>query len=138
MKILLNTSLTFLLLLFIGCYNNQINEPIKKQNTTPNWMTNPTENGSILGAVGCAKQHYRGINAQVKLAVARAIEQIAQQKSTTVSTSMLNKKSSSGSNISKRSDSVAFHKSTNITLSTIKKAEYWKSKYEVCVWVIEK
>ena len=101
-------------------------------------MTNPTLGGSIVGAVGCSKIHYKGKNAQVKLAMARGIEQIAQQKSTTVSTSMLNEKTSYKSKISKKSKSVSYHESTNVHLSTIKKAEHWNSNGEVCVWMIEK
>lgn len=77
-----------LLLSLIGCTNNastQINKSIYDTNGYPKWIANPTLNGKYsYGAAGCAARSYKGPNDQRKLAVQRAIEELAAQIETQV------------------------------------------------------
>lgn len=77
-----------LLLFLIGCTNNastQINENMYDINGYPKWIANPTLNGKYsYGAAGSAARSYKGPSHQRKLAVQRAIEELAAQIETQI------------------------------------------------------
>lgn len=79
----------FLLLLFMGCTNNNITPQLKESlydlNGYPKWIANPTLNGKYsYGATGIAGRSYKGPSHQRKLAVQRALEELAAQIETNV------------------------------------------------------
>lgn len=64
-----------LMLVFSGC-----NQPQPASQTTkPLWITNPNQSGKI-GAVGVANIHYKGFTYQRKLAISRALDEMALQQ----------------------------------------------------------
>lgn len=80
---------TFVALLLLGCAKETKVKPQTKLNTTqdgiPTWVYNPMHNGKV-GAVGSAKTHFKGRTAQRKLAITRALEELALQKGVKVDT----------------------------------------------------
>lgn len=73
-----------LLLAFTGC--NQP-EPTVSKNARPAWILDPNQNGKI-GAVGTANRHHKGFTYQRKLAVSRAIDELALQQGVKVTLSI--------------------------------------------------
>lgn len=77
-----------LLLSLLGCTNNtsiQTNGSVYDMNGYPKWIGNPTLNGKYsYGAAGSAARSYKGPSHQRKLAVQRAIEELAAQIETQV------------------------------------------------------
>lgn len=124
--------------LFCGCANPMIQQKSPTQTTIqssanqePVWINNPVIEGKIAGS-GCAKAHFKGISYQKKLAVQRAIEQIAIQKDSQVSTVSLSQKNrNSASSYSQTSMS-----ESKVNLSTTVKEYYTKDDGEICAWVI--
>jgi deoxyinosine 3'endonuclease (endonuclease V) len=124
-------------LLFSGC-------SIMKQNflgtssKSPKWLDNPSIGAEgKISAVGCAKPHFKGKSYQKKLAVQRAIEQIAIQKQSKVQTVSLSKKSSSSRGYSQSYNQTSVSE-TNTKVSTTVKEYYEKKNKEICAWVLEK
>lgn len=80
--------LFLLVILIVGCTNNrttQIEESIYDINGYPRWIANPTLSGKYsYGAAGVAARSYKGPSQQRKLAVQRAIEELAAQVETNV------------------------------------------------------
>ena len=122
-------------MLFTSCTN--INNIIKNNksvtNQKPNWLTNPYVENDEFSAVGCAKIHFKGRIAQEKLAISRAIDQIATQKRLKVQNITLRRKST-GHNSTSQSSSL--QSVDNIDVSTKTKALYTKQSGEICAWVI--
>jgi len=126
---------TFLL---VGCAQNKINKTqIKK--TEPAWILNPQiASTTKLAGSGCSKIHYKGIQAQKKLAISRAIEQIAIQKRVKIKSIAYRQKSTQNGQISSKVQSSSLQEIENISLSTHIKEIYTKDNGDICAWVIEK
>ena len=97
-------------------------------------MDNPQrEANEKITAVGCATKHYKGIAAQKKLALSRAIDEIAMQTKTTVSNTVLRKKSNGYT-----STKISSLQSVNdLKLKTKIMAYYTKPDGDICVWVVK-
>lgn len=79
----------FLLFLFMGCTNSNITSQPKENlydmTGYPKWIASPTLDGKYsYGAAGIAGRSYKGPSHQRKLAVQRAIEELAAQIETNV------------------------------------------------------
>ncbi len=78
----------FLLIFIFSCSstskNIQTTSTLKKEDEKPKWITEESYDGK--SAIGIARLHIKGKNAQRKLAISRAIEEIAMQMGTKVST----------------------------------------------------
>ncbi|MEA3384379.1 MAG: hypothetical protein U9Q20_06895 [Campylobacterota bacterium] len=135
MKFKLITSI-FGILLLSGC-TSSINTAMGKSGE-PKWLKDPYIDNDKLAAVGCANTHIDGEQAQKKLAIARAIDQIATSKEVKVQNVKLMKKSISGIHKSSSLDSSSLHSIDNVSVSTKTKATYKKSDGEICAWVILK
>jgi len=134
----MNKKIFFFILIsfvFIGCTNiNQPNSATVSNNNKPKWLDNPQKfsNGKIT-AVGCAGLHYKGVNAQKKLAVQRAIDEIAMQVRTKVSKVSLRHRT----NHSSSSSSSSLQEVNNVNVST-KIMEYYKNQSgDICAWLIK-
>jgi hypothetical protein len=124
-----------LLFIFSGC--GALSKFMPQKSSEPQWLLNPSIGaGEKIAAVGCAKSHFKGISHQKKLAVQRAISQIAIQKQSKVQTVSLSKKSSRSSGYGRSYDQTSMAE-TNTNVSTKVKEYYTKKNGEVCAWVIE-
>lgn len=82
-----------------GCIPQNImqdSQPKQATNNPPQWLNDPNFIKDKRNAVGCAYTHVNGENEQKKLAISRAIEQIALQKNTQVNVVTYRKKTSNG------------------------------------------
>lgn len=135
-KLVLTTTCLF----FVGCGVAQ--KPVAQniQPSEPKWLLDPTMNqGGKLAAVGCSGMHVNGKSAQEKLAIQRAIDEIAMQKNTKVSNVTLRNKSfSSGGNTSSKGQTTSLHEVNNQNISTKVLDKYVKPNGDICVWVVER
>ncbi len=138
-------SFTFLILLFNGCatskntYSNTIQPQVtNKKSTLPAWLDDPQkEANGKLTAVGCASRHVNGEVAQKKLALQRAIDEIAMQKKTKVQSVSYATKTSSEYERSSKTQSSSLHEVENVAVSTKVMEYYKKDDGDICVWVVE-
>ena len=103
-------------------------------NSEPKWMIDPVKeaNGKIT-AIGCSSRHYKGIQAQKKLALSRAIDEIAMQTNTKVSKLSLNRRTNKGSS----TNSTSLQEVEKVNIST-KVMQYYTTKNgDICVWIIK-
>lgn len=138
----------FIVLFLNGCSGLQntnskvIIPPSSLQNKTvakePLWLDDPQkEANGKLTAVGCATKHINGEVAQKKLAVQRAIDEIAMQKKTKVQTVTYNTKTTTSFDVTSKTQSSSLHEVQDVSLST-KIIEYYKKPDgDICVWVVE-
>lgn len=134
-----------LVLFFSGCssskntYSNTIQPPVQKQKSTiPVWLDDPQkEANGKLTAVGCASRHINGEVAQKKLALQRAIDEIAMQKKTKVQTVSYATKTSSEYERSSKTQSSSLHEVENLAVSTKVMEYYKKDDGDICVWIVE-
>lgn len=127
-----------LLFLFTGCSNNLTTIPQQNNdNIKPLWLTKPDYlTHGKRSAVGCAGIHFKGKAEQRKLAISRAIDEIAMQKQTTVSNQTIRESSKGHLQTSKTS---SIQSTNNISLSTNVVEEYYDQVNDkLCVLVIEK
>ena len=126
----------------MGCVQDfapQLKSPIQAQSSEPKWLNDPFFIKDKRNAIGCAEQHFKGLAEQKKLAISRAIEQIALQKSSKVSAvTYRNRSSNSGSNSSQTS-SLQEVDSQNITTKIVDTFEYkdGSNAGRMCVLVVE-
>ena len=131
-------SLIVSVMLLSGC-NSQNNTTVTKQNTEPKWLLDPYIQNDKIAAVGCARTHFKGIEAQKDLAISRAIDRIATQNSVIVDNITYRQKSNSnGNKINSSSASSSLHTVEKIKISTKTKAIYTKTDGEICAWVVQK
>lgn len=123
-------------ILFTGCVK-QNNTTVAKQGE-PKWLLDPYFAGDKVAAVGCAMQHFNGEQAQKKLAIARAIDQIATQNKVTVDNVTLRNRQASNFGSSSSMKSASAHKVDNVSVSTKTKAIYKKPNGEICAWVVQR
>jgi len=125
-------------ILFGGCGVQNLQNSIGlSSNQEPQWLLNPYYQNDKIAAVGCAKQHINGIEAQKKLAISRAIDQIATQKRVKVDNVTLRRKSSSnGRRGNSSSESSSLQTVDNVSISTKTKAIYKKPNGDICAWVV--
>lgn len=130
-------------LLLSGCANQQPSNNKTTTNTNqssePKWMDDPYMDGDKVAATGCAKRHFKGSAAQKKLAISRAIDQIASQVETTVDNVMdTSRQVRNGSGVSSQMRTNSSQKVNNVNISTKVKATYKKPNGEICVWVVQR
>ena len=114
----------------------QVQQPF--QNKTPAWLDDPQKMADgKLTAVGCASRHINGEVAQKKLALQRAIDEIAMQKRTKVQTISYTTKTITASDKSSKIESSSLQEVENIEVSTKVMEYYTKQDGDICVWVVE-
>lgn len=117
-------------LIFAGCSQHS---NIQKE-SKPNWLTNVSHIEGKLSAIGCSHIHMKGEDEQKKLAISRAIEQIALQKSTTVDVATYRKSVNNGLKKDTQSSSL---QATQATISTKVIDTYKDKNGKICVLVVE-
>lgn len=125
-------------MLFSGCAIPN-NTTVSKKNEEPKWLLDPYVNNDKIAAVGCARQHINGVEAQKNLAISRAIDRIATQNSVIVdNVTMRQKSSQNGRKGSSSSSSSSLHTVDKVKVSTKTKAIYTKPNGEICAWVVQR
>jgi hypothetical protein len=125
-------------MLFSGCTSLN-NTTVTKQNIEPKWLINPYIDNDKIAAIGCARIHFKGKEAQKDLAIARAIDRIAMQNNVTVDNVTARQKNSyNGERTRSSASSSSLHTVDNVSVSTKVKAIYNKKDGEICVWVVQK
>lgn len=131
-------SLIVSVMLLSGCVPHN-NTTVTKQNTEPKWLLNPYIDDDKIAAIGCARIHFNGIEAQKDLAISRAIDRIATQNSVIVDNVTYRQKSSkNGNKADSSSNSSSLHTVEKIKIKTKTKAMYTKPSKEICVWVVQR
>ena len=125
--------------LFTSCVNNNLQNSTAVVTQEPKWMDNPYIEHDKFASIGCAYKHINGRTAQKKLAIARAIDELATQTKVRVQSVNLNKKSVSNG-VMKRSttDMSSLQSVDNISISTKIKDTYETKDGEICVWVVSR
>lgn len=125
-------------MLFSGCVP-QNDTTVTKQTSEPKWLLDPYTDNDKIAAIGCSQIHFKGIEAQKDLAIARAINRIATQNSVIVDNVTYRQKSNTnGNKVNSSSSSSSLHAVENVKISTKTKAIYTKPDGEICAWVVQK
>jgi len=125
-------------MLMNGCLAKPAAQSVQK--AYPKWLDDPYVENDHIAAVGCARAHYNGPDAQKKLAVSNAIDEIALQKKMTVKNVTLRRKSRNGSsnNISLQEDTSSLHEVEKVSVQTKIKAYFTKNNGDICAWVVQR
>lgn len=125
------TSSLLILLAFTGCIQPKANGTAK-----PDWIMNPNKDGKV-GAVGSAYRHHKGFTYQRKLAVTRALDEMALQRGVKVSLNMIKKEEIKNDNVKSYVD-VNSEYSTNSNTITAHIEETWQDKNtkELFIWLV--
>lgn len=124
-------------MLLTGCSMNQIMSP-KKESSKPKWFLDPYMDNDKYAAVACAKEHFNGPSAQKKLAISRAIDEIAKSKEVSVNSNTLRTRSSGSLGSSSAMNSSSLQNVDNVKISTKVKDVYHTKDGEICVWVVSR
>lgn len=130
-KLLLSAFL--LLLLLNGCSTQKDLPPVQK----PNWIDYPSSD-LLIGAVGSAMPHFNGKTAQRRLAISRAIDELAQQSGVRVQSTILRKESREGSLTQASAEVYTIQNSENKTIQAHIEAVWTHPRtQEIYVWLLE-
>lgn len=124
----------FLISLFsVGCGSSP------QPNGEPIWLTDPTQNGKLIGGVGSAGKHLNGESAQLKVAISRAIDMIASQMGVTVNTQMTTSKSIKNRRMMNSGlNTISFHTVDGVKVNGQIKATWRDYKNDkVYVWMVK-
>jgi len=125
-----------ILIIFSGCAvtDKLLNN---SSNSEPQWLLDPYYDNDKIAASACAKEHINGVEAQKKLAISRAIDQIATQKRVTVDNATYRQKTSSNGRIgNSSSQSSSLQTVDKVSVSTKTKAIFKKQNGDICAWVV--
>jgi len=112
---------------------------LTKQNGEPKWLLDPYVDGDEIAAVGCARTHFKGTEAQKDLAISRAIDRIATQNSIIVeNVTMRQKDTANGRSGNSSSSSSSLHTVDKVKISTKTKDLYTKKDGQICAWVVQR
>lgn len=116
---------------FTGCAKPH---PVKPP---PKWISNPYQNGKI-GAVGSAKIHFKGDAEQRRLAISRALDELAHQQGVEVTSQILRKEKSDAFAASSESEVYSFQKNSGEVIHAHIEA-VWKDPRngELFIWMIK-
>ena len=123
-------------IIFVGC--NQSSPKIKNSYSKPAWILNPNLDGKI-GAVGVAGRTYDGkISTQRRLAIQRALDELAMQQGVKVKLSMTKREIEANGSVSTSSDTISNYKTTNNSAITAHIEDIWEDKItgELYIWLV--
>ncbi|WP_345993289.1 hypothetical protein [Sulfurimonas sp. HSL-1716] len=127
--------LSLLLLLFPGCSYEAA--PAKKQlSTYPAWINNPCL-GGVTGSVGSSLPHFKGPAYQRKLAISRALDELALQKGVEIDLVAKREQTSKNDNVRSTSDIQSEQRVTNSKVTAHIEATYTDPQTkELFVWMV--
>jgi len=119
------------LFLMAGCGSKT-----KPTEAAPEWIYNPGMSGKI-GGVGSARTHVQGKSAQRKLAISRALDELANQMGVKVSNVTATAARSGQSGASSSMESYSVQTSGGTTVKAVIKAVWYDPyKDEIYVWMV--
>ncbi len=135
--------LALLSLIICGCATEQAssdaNVPMQTQSqrsVAPEWVYSPSKDGR-LGGVGISSMHIKGKSAQRELAISRALDEIARQMGTKVSTVLKTSTSSTATSSSQTMDTYSFQTTDGQTVkATIQKFWADPASDDLYVWML--
>jgi len=128
--------LRYFTLLLFTILISACSQPKPVVDTRPVWINAPYIDNETA-AVGSAHTHYYGKTAQRKLAISRALDELALQQGVKVMTQTLRHDKKAGSRISAKSDIYSYQTSDNKTVHAHIKA-IWRNPRtdELFVWMV--
>ena len=91
-----------IMLSFTGC--KQSAAPVKEQSVLyPAWINNPNV-GGVTGSVGSSRPHFQGVAYQRKLAISRALDELALQKGVEIDLVAKREETAKDDNVHSKSD----------------------------------
>ena len=117
---------------FSACQSKYKSIPINK----PTWINSPQKEGKV-GAIGSAMPHFKGKTAQRKLAISRALDELAQQSGVQVQSSIIRNEKRSGKQTQSSAEVFTIQNSANETIHAhIEKTWTNPRTKEVYVWLV--
>lgn len=123
-------------LLFVGCNENPV--PAKQQTieARPEWITNPNL-GGVIGSVGSSGPHFKGPAYQRKLAISRALDELALQQGVEIDLVAKREENLVNDNFRSSTDIQTEQKVQNAHVTAHIKATYTDPKTKVLyVWMV--
>jgi len=131
-KVLVLALLSFL---FSSC-TSQPKPNIKNVNNLPSWIFDPNQSGSI-GAVGECGTHFYGKSMQRKVAIIRAIEELAMQSKIKVDTSINTSTKVINTKVNNKTKTKTYISAKGILVNAYIEEFYYDNKTEILyVWII--
>jgi len=128
----LTSLLLILLFSFTACQNRQVTAPVEK----PSWINSPKK-GEQIGAVGSAMPHFNGKTAQRRLAISRALDELAQQNGVQVKSTILRNEKRVGKQTKSSAEVFTIQSSANTTIHAhIEKAWADPRTEEIYIWLL--
>ncbi len=127
---------TLALLIFLGgCSSHQV-DPNFSSNAKPSWVDNPNQNG-FNGSIGMANIHHKGVSYQRRLAISRALDELALQKGVLVSLKMNKEERVKNSKLSTNMETQSSYETNNAKL-TAHIEDTWQDKSSKLfyVWLV--
>ena len=127
---------TFLLLIFLTLFTSCSSIQLQQtQNAKPHWIQFPFQN-NIVGAVGFSSIHFNGKSAQRKLALTRALEELAFQANVDISSITVVKESRDGFS-SRTSSSTQTVAKTDVSSLSARIEATWSDpkNRDIYIWV---
>ncbi|MGB5964284.1 MAG: hypothetical protein WBF77_03400 [Sulfurimonadaceae bacterium] len=124
----------FVSLVFAAC---SATEPAVDNRTQPTWVLDPNLSGAV-GAVGQCGTHYDGRSMQRKVAITRAIDELAMQGDVTVDSEIYVSTEVLGSQVKNRSKSKTYVSAKGVPVHAFIEEMWFDKKSEVLyVWMIK-
>lgn len=122
------------LTVFIGCKEEKrIIPPTIKE---PQWIYQPNLTGKI-GAVGSAKEHFKGKTAQRRLAISRALDELSQQSGVQVQSTIKRNEKRDGLYTNSSAEIYTVQNSANETIQAHIEAIWIHPKTkEIYIWLV--
>lgn len=118
---------------FTACQNKTHVEPPIQE---PAWIVQPSQDGNI-GAVGSAQEHFKGKTAQRRLAISRALDELAQQSGVQVQSTIKRNEKRDGMHTNSSAEFYTIQNSSNETVRAHIE-ETWTNPRtkEIYVWLV--
>lgn len=130
----------FLIISFNACKaphkSTEVKDPTVLKSSMPKWILSPSQNGKV-GAVGSALPHFKGKTAQRRLAISRALDELAQQSGVNVKSTILRKEKRDGAITNSSAEVFSIQNSANKSIKAHIQ-EIWTNPKteEIYVWLL--
>ncbi|MFC2073658.1 LPP20 family lipoprotein [Campylobacterota bacterium] len=118
---------------FTACETKtHIEPPIQE----PAWIVQPSQDGNI-GAVGSAQEHFKGKTAQRRLAISRALDELAQQSGVQVQSTIKRNEKRDGLHTNSSTEFYTIQNSSNKTVRAHIQESWTNPRTkEIYVWLV--
>ena len=128
--------LSFLLTIFFAGCNENVAPAKEKLTARPAWINNPNIDG-VIGSIGSSGPHFKGPAYQRKLAISRALDELAMQRGVEISLVAKREETANNDNINSSSDIKSQQNVTNTNITAHIEATYTDpDTNELFVWMV--